>query len=218
MKSKTGLAAAFALLCALPSFTQTPTPLCKTGTLASYIALGSAGCMFESVLYRNFTFQAPVITTINPNTILVTPAVLPMSGLSQGLNFSPIPISTGPGWSVAAGQNVTFGIGYNAVPFPPGASPVPDGGVLTLDLGPSRIDGIIGSVAVQDTVATPTSTLSLDVFDTCDEVCRIKQTDSVAITPAQILQSLATVTLSGGNGGASLDSFAINYAVGPQPE
>jgi hypothetical protein len=218
MKMRNCLAAAFVLLCAFPAFTQVSTPTCQTGTLASYIALGSGGCMFGSVLYRDFTFTAPVIDTINPNTILVTPAVLPETELFQGFNFSPLPISTTPGWTVAAGQNETFSIGYNAVPFPPAASPAPGGGVLTLDLGQSHIGGIIGSVTVQEVVSTPASALSLEVYDTCDEVCSLKQTDNVAITPSQTIQSLVTVTLSGGNGGASLQSFAFDYAVGPQPE
>jgi hypothetical protein len=207
MKFKTVLTAAFALLCALPSAAQ-QTANCVKGTLASYIALGSQGCMFGSVLYRSFTYATPVLDPITPAQIVVTPVVLPTSTFQyQGLNFS-------APWSVAAGGSEVATIGYSAVPYPPQAGPETLGGVLTLDLGPSQVSGIIGSVSVQE----KTNIATLDVYETCADACSIKQRDSVTITPIQVLQTSITISLSGGNGGASLSSFATDYAVGPQPE
>lgn len=211
MKSRIILAAACALLYAFPATAQVAsTPPCVQGTLASYIALGSGGCMFESVLYRDFTYIAA--STIDaPDQILVTPAVLPLANDFQGLNFSAL---TPTIWSVAAGVSKQSVIGFNAVPFPPEASPAPSAAALVLDLGVSHVSGIIGSVNVQEVANAAT----LDVYDRCADACMIKQSESVTISPIQILQSTITISLSGGTNGASLSSFATDYIVGPQPQ
>lgn len=210
MKAKILLAAAFTLLLALPP-SATAAPNCVQGTLASYIALGAGGCIFDSALYNNFTYSPTSTTGISPANIIVTPILLPTPTLFPGLNF------TAP-WKVAAGQSEQSVIGYKVVPFPPGASPLPTVGVLTLDLGKSQVLGIIGSVTVQERTTMTSTTGTLEVYDTCEEVCRIKLSDSVTIAPVQTLQTTITVSLSGGNGGASLSSFASSYAFGPQPE
>ncbi|MGD0095680.1 MAG: hypothetical protein ABSB60_04255 [Terracidiphilus sp.] len=213
MKTRIALATVFTLLLASFSFAQA-TPNCVTGTLASYIALGSGGCMFDSALYRDFTYTAATTNGVTPKDITVTPLLLPVAGLYPGLNFS-------ANWTVAAGQSEQSVIGYNVVPFPPEASPVPTGAVLTLDLGPSQVLGIIGSVTVKETVASATATstsIPLEVYDICADACSIKQTDSVTITPIAPLQTTIVVSLSGGTGGAFLKSFAADDAFGPQPE
>ena len=210
MKTKILLAAAFLLLLALPPIANAA-PNCVTGTLASYIALGSGGCIFDSALYRNFTYGPSSTTGITPAEIIVTPILLPTSTLFPGLNFS-------APWKVAAGQSEQSVIGYNVVPYPPEASPVPLAGVLTLDLGQAQVSGIIGSVTVQERTTTASATGTLEVYEICADACTIKQRDSIAITPLQTLQTTLTVSLSGGNGGASLSSFASDYAFGPQPE
>jgi hypothetical protein len=58
MKVSFLIAAVCALLASTAGQTQAQVagaPNCVTGTLASYIALGARGCMFESTLYRNFS-------------------------------------------------------------------------------------------------------------------------------------------------------------------
>ncbi|MGD0801724.1 MAG: hypothetical protein ABR906_10440 [Terracidiphilus sp.] len=210
MKAKFLLAAAFTLLLALPPFANA-TPACVRGTLASYIALGAGGCIFDNALYNNFTYGPTSTVGVSPADIIVTPILLPTATLFPGLNF------TAP-WKVAAGQSEQSVIGYKATPYYPGASPVPDSGVLTLDLGQSQVSGIIGSVTVQETTTMTSTTGTLEVYEICADACTIKQRDSVTITPAQTLQTTITVSLSGGNGGASLSSFASDYAIGPQPE
>ena len=210
MKAKIVLAAAFALLTALPPFANAA-PSCVKGTLASYIALGAGGCMFDNALYDNFTYAPTSTVGISPANIIVTPILLPTSTLFPGLNF------TAP-WSVAAGKSEQSVIGYRVVPYPPAGSPQPTSALLTLDLGQSQVLNIIGSVTVQERTTMTSATGTLEVYDTCQEVCRIKQSDSVSITPIQTLQTTITVSLSGGNGGASLSSFASDYAIGPQPE
>ncbi|MGA3371996.1 MAG: hypothetical protein ABSC48_09565 [Terracidiphilus sp.] len=212
MKSRTVLAAACALLFAFPAIAQVAAaPLCVPGTLASYIALGDRGCMFGSVLYHDFTYATASVIDGGADQILVTPSVLPLVNDFQGLNFSAL---TPTIWSVAAGESKQSVIGFSAVPFPPNAAAFPFGGELTLELGASHISGIIGSVTVQEV----TSPATLEVYDRCEEVCILKQADTVTISPIQVLQSRITISLVGGTDGASLSSFATDYIVGPQPE
>jgi hypothetical protein len=114
-------------------------------------------------------------------------------------------------------------IGYNVVPFPPQAEPAPLAADLTLDLGTATVSGIIGSVTVtQQSTASPatsaSTTASLEVYDTCNDVCTVKQSDSVAVSPLTTLQTTLTVTLIGGNAGVSLSNFAAGEFFGVQPE
>lgn len=216
MKTKAVLVASIALLVSTPTFAQDLAPTCVKGTLASYIALGAGGCMFNSALYRDFTYAAPASNTVNPAEIIVTPAILPLAPAPfQGLNFS-------ASWNAPAGLTRVSIIGYNVVPFPPEAEPAPLAAELTLDLGTVRIDGIIGSVTVtQQSTSSPASAVSpynLEVDEICEEVCSIKQTDSVLVSPLTTLQTTLTVTLTGGTGGVSLNNFAANESFGVQPE
>jgi hypothetical protein len=214
MKAKLLLTAAFALLFALPAFAQIAplAPQCVRGTLASYIALGAEGCTFDSVLYDNFTYASPVLNAITPAEIVVTPILLPVAGLSPGLNFS-------APWSVAAGKSEISVIGFKAVPFPPNAADIlPLTGTLTLDLGLAKVSGIVGSVTVEEKTSVASTAAPLEVYEICEDACTIKERDSVTVSGIQILQTTITVSLSGGTGGASLESFASDYAFGPQPE
>jgi hypothetical protein len=254
MKSKIVLAAAFALL---PAFSQAQTvppgpSECVKGTLASYIALGAVGCVFDNAVYSNFTYSTPVVsgaastTSITAAEVLVTPFLLPTATMFPGLNFSALPATATTGsWSVAAGKTAEFVIGYLVTPTVAvcGCPAEPAGGTgtcvcppiavtsapLTLDLGASRVSGIIGSVTVQENATeflpptggsapVPITVATLEVYDTCDEVCRILQTDTVTISPLVPLQTNIIVTLEGGTGGASLNGFASDLAIGPQPE
>jgi hypothetical protein len=143
MKTKIALAAVIALLVSSSTFAQESASDCVRGTLASYIALGAEGCMFDGALYRNFSYAVPVSSTITPAEIIVTPAVLPMATAPfQGLNFA-------APWSAAAGESQVSVIGYNVVPFPPQAEPAALAADLTLDLGTATVSGIIGSVTVR---------------------------------------------------------------------
>jgi len=208
VKSKILLVAAIALLSAPSTFAQEFVP-CQKGTLASYIALGSGGCMFNSALYRNFTYTAATTNPVSANQIIVTPVSVPItSNQFLGLNFS---APTNP-WSAAVDTTSVSVIGYNTVPFPPEAGPAVLGVDLTLDLGTATIGGIIGGVTVKEQVTTAgiATTTNLDVYDTCADGCFLRRTDSVTLTPASTLQTTLTISLSGGTGGVSLSNFAAD--------
>ncbi|MGA3130461.1 MAG: hypothetical protein ABSD59_06655 [Terracidiphilus sp.] len=214
MKVRFLLAAACALLASTTTKAQVSAgPNCVAGTLASYIALGAGGCMFEGTLYRNFTYGAPSSTTITPEQILVIPSsaasvVSPYPGLTF---YAP--------WNVGAEGSLTSTIGYNTVPFPPNASSEVLTENLTLDLGAASIGGIIGSVEVTETVTPADLTLSeqLQVFEICEDACRLQKTDTASLAGLQTLTFALNITLNGGNGGASLNYFTANESYGPLP-
>lgn len=217
MKIASTIAAALALLACTARSTQAQVaagPNCSTNTLAYYISLGAGGCMFDSILYRNFTYVAPVSTTITPDQILVIPSLLPtVTAPYPGLTFN-------APWSVGVDGSLSSIIGYDTVPFPPnGSANLPDG-VLTLDLGTAAIGGIIGSVEVTETVTPADSTLSqeLEVYDICADGCRQQKTDSASLSGLQSLTIQLKVALDGGTGGASLNSFTANESYGVQPQ
>lgn len=209
-----------AAACALLAFTATQTqaqvagaPPCVTGTLASYIALGSGGCMFQSTLYRNFSYVVPGNVPISPQQILV----IPSSGPSVATPFPGLTFY-GP-WSVPKDLSVTSIIGYNTVAFPPNAGAEILATNLTLDLGAASIGGIIGSAQVTETVTPADTTLSeqLKVYEICADSCRLQKTDTASIAGLSSLNVSLNVTLSGGTGGASLNYFTADQTYGPLP-
>ncbi|MGB0063794.1 MAG: hypothetical protein WBP85_05055 [Terracidiphilus sp.] len=216
MKVRLLIAAACALLASTASITQAQVSAgsnCIPQTLAYYISLGAGGCMFDATLYRNFTYIAPVSTTITPEQILVIPSsnvsvTTPYPGLTF---YAP--------WNAGKDLTLTSTIGYNTVPFPPNASAEVLAENLTLDLGTASIGGVIGSVEVTETVTPADLTLSeqLQVFDICEEVCREQTTDTVSLAGLQSLTFSLNVALDGGTGGASLNSFTTNESYGPLP-
>jgi hypothetical protein len=206
MKTRIILAAAIMLLFASPVFAQVaaPPPSCQKESLADYILLGSTGCVYDNVLYTNFDYAPPGLTGLTAAQITVTPVPLP---IAVGVAISELTFSAK--WVVAASQAEQSSIGYNVAPYISVVSPV--SATLTLELGPSQVLGIIGSVTVNEQVTTPTTATgtTIEVYDICADACEIKQTDSVTITSISSLQTLITVALSGGTDGASLSSFSV---------
>ncbi len=211
MKRNISLAAVFVLLLSLPSYAGSA-PSCVKGTLASYIALGAGGCTFNGALYHNFTYAALSTVGIPPGQITVTPFPGPVVSAAYfpGLNFS-------ASWSAAAGKSERSVIGYDVTPYPATVGPV-SSAVLTLDLGTVKVNGIIGSATVQETVNAGTLSAALQVHEKCEEVCSIKQKDQVIIAynTTTTLQVLVNVTLSGGTNGVSLKLFANDFNFCPE--
>ena len=84
--------------------------------------------------------------------------------------------------------------------------PPPDGTTpsqLQLTLGTARVLGIFGSVTVNES----TNVGKLSVFDHCTEVCQTKPIDLSGFNPVSVVLVTDHVSLSGGNGGASLSEF-----------
>lgn len=204
MKTKLSFMAALVLFLAAPLFGQVFARPCIAGTLASYIALGPAGCTFDGAVYANFAYLS---TTggITANQIFVDPVPpgpIVVPPFHPGLNFS-------ASWRAAAGQAEQSVIGYTVAPSRL-VGPLLSG-LISLLLGNTNVAGPIGSVAVTE----KTNVGTLSVFEKCAEICTVKKTDQLNFRPVQALHVTDTVSLSGGSGGVSLSGFTATYNLCP---
>jgi hypothetical protein len=177
------------------------------GTLASYIALGARGCRVGDVTFADFSYSSPG-ADISADGVLVYPSIpslpSPRPPPAPGFTFRGT-------WIAKAGQTATVVIAYTATPAgwsTDAITPLP-AGKLTLKLGAAQIFDIFGSVAVEE----ETSVGALSVYETCREVCILKEADELVYSPVQPIKIANTLTVVGGNGGALLSGFS--QTVGP---
>jgi len=171
---------------------------CAPGTLAAYIAMGSAGCSLGNLHVAGFTYKAKAgggAGEITADQINVTPLLAPTG--TFGLQFS-------APWSVQAGQSQGSNISYR---------------VLTASTAPVQVQqvrldgdgfkaGLFGSVVVNESLATPTVTQALQVYLKCTEVCRSQTSAERDLTPpVSMLIVLDQATLRSKLGAASMSSF-----------
>jgi hypothetical protein len=177
----------FGLLTAAP-------PPCVRATLANYIELGPEGCSFDGNVFANFTYSAKAsggASIIRADQITVVPIFLAPE--TTRFTFS-------APWTVNSGQSQDSVVGYTAV-LPCGDTRTAQ---LDLTLGTTQIRGIIGSVTTDES----TNVGKLSVFSRCTEVCQTKANDSLNFNPVSVVLVTDHVSLTGGNGGASLKEFA----------
>lgn len=188
------LAIAVGLLLSLPlCAASVVTPPCVPGTLADYIALGARGCEIGGTVFANFGYAIVVNNVPVPpaNQILVTPLAMPAEAI---LAFS-------ANWAAAAGETQESVISYTIMPNP--AATAGRAGTLILQLGPAKVNGIIGSATVQES----TNVGNLTVYLQCNEVCSEKALAQLLFSPVTELKVSDNVTIVGGDKGASLSSF-----------
>jgi hypothetical protein len=172
---------------------------CMTGTLQSYIDLGAGGCTLAGATFANFTYAPTTVTGVPAKDITVTPTAIPHS---PALAFSSMD------WHVAAGQSQDSLIKYTVTAVL--SSTQSD--AFKLQLGTAKVFGIIGSVTVDETVANGELVGALSVFLRCAELCSEKASDQLTFTAMSAVTSVTEhLTLTGGNGGASLDKFTSTF-------
>jgi hypothetical protein len=182
-----------ALLCVVSTTFAAPAP-CVSGTLDTYIALGTTGCTVGSILFSGFHYGnkasggAPLITA---NEIQVTPTFqVPEAGI---LNFS-------AKWQVSSGQSQDSYIRYSVS----STSVTSSSASLTLQLGTAQV-GLIGEARVDE----KTSVGDLSVYDQCIEVCRSQAADTLTFTPATaVLPVLNHLRVVSTTGTTSLSGFS----------
>ena len=169
---------------------------CVTGTLASYIAMASAGCALGNLTVSGFAYKANAgggAGEITADQITVTPLLAPVG--TAGLQFA-------APWSVQAGQEQASGITYQV------SSTTTSGEVKEISLDGSGFQaGLLGSVVVQEIVATPAEAASLEVYLKCTEVCRSKTSADAFITASAALVVQDRVTLQSKQGESAMTSF-----------
>lgn len=176
---------------------------CTTGTLASYIALGSAGCVLGNLTVSGFAYKASAsggAAEITADQITVTPLLPPVG--TFGLQFA-------AAWSVDTGQSQGSHIAYHVL------SPATSSQVQQVRLdGNGFRAGMFGSVVVREVLATPATTRELQVYLECTEVCRSKTSAELNLTPpAGALAVADRVTLQSKLGVAAMTSFTDWFVV-----
>lgn len=181
----------------LVSFAQAAPPACVSGTLASYIALGTGGCTAGTVTLADFAYAAKAgggAPKIPASQIQVTPVfAIPSTG---GLTFS-------AKWGVSPGQTQESIIKYTAVGH------ATSSGILMLQLGTHQA-GTGGSVAVNET----TTAGRLQVYETCLKTCKSVDSATLPFTPSTVpLLVTDDVKLTAGTVAETLASFTatINF-------
>jgi hypothetical protein len=169
---------------------------CTTGTLASYIALGSTGCLLGNLTVADFAYHAKAsggAPEITAGEITVSP-VLPPIGMFALQFAAP--------WDVSSGQDQFSGISYHVV------APATTMTVQELRLNGNGFEvGMFGSVVVNEAVGSGTLSADLRVYETCDEVCRSKTSATLEVPAAPALFITDSVALESKLGTASLTSF-----------
>ena len=176
---------------------------CTSGTLASYIALGSTGCILGNLTVSDFTYRARAsggAPEITADQIMVT-TILPPIGMFA-LQFS-------APWDVQSGQDQFSGIAYH-VAAASATMPVQE---LRLDANGFKV-GMFGNAVVRETIVAGSISQNLQVYETCDEVCRSKTSATLDLNPGvATLIVRDAVVLEAKFGAASLASFVDWFVI-----
>jgi len=176
---------------------------CATGSLASYIALGSTGCTLGNLTVGSFTYQSSSsggAAAITEDQITVTPLLIPTG--TFGLKF------TAP-WDVQSGQGQVSDVFYRLA----SASTSSSVQQVTLE-GSGFKGGLFTSAVVNEVLATPAVTGSLQIYEDCTEVCKAKTSATKTLTPsATNLVIFDKVTLTSKMGTTALSSFIDLFIV-----
>ncbi len=177
---------------------------CVPGTLASYMAMGTSGCELGNVQVAGFAYQAKSgggAAEITADQIQVTPLLAPVTG-TYGLEFA-------APWSVQAGQTQGSNISYHVL-----------SAAAAVQVQQARLDGsgfkagLMGSVVVNESIATGATTHSLQAYLKCTEVCHSQTSAQLTFTPpVGTLVVADVVTLQSKQGAASMTSFTDWFVV-----
>ena len=183
---------------------------CGIGTLASYIALGSAGCTVGSLAFTDFAFSTVSSSggavAVTAAGITVTPVIV---GAKAGLNYA------SAGFGVTAGQSIQYLLAY-AIDDPP----IIHGFELEMFTdspvfpGIAQIDSLQCVGAVFLGTSCPGTTVLNSVFDNGATVSHL---DTEFFGPAITVGNRTTITLDATSGGsANFESFN-GLAIVPEP-
>jgi hypothetical protein len=197
---------------AVPSLLQAA-PICVSGSLAEYIALGSGGCTVGNALFAEFGASVvnPAATPILPGEVNVSPF---LSGTSLGLAFS-LTSSVGPGeFEDLLIRYALSGMGLSFVSNTlsmSGSSVTPDGAVTAVEekCGGGTFGGSDPSAPCSGTLIGP-----LIVFDIGTIADLTETTPDFALT--SFFDVFTEIAVDGGlDGSASLGMVTTEFGFIP---
>jgi hypothetical protein len=191
-----------------------PSP-CAVGTLASYIALGGAGCTIgDEIAFMDFAF---LVLASGGGAVALTPADILVTPVESGSNSGVIISSAG--FSVTGAQSITYLLAYNIDPHPiirvfedelftetpvfPGLASVTTGLCVGAPFG--------GTLLLPTCAGTPASVTVFHNGTTSD------LTDFVSFSPVADLGVRNTITLAANGASANFTSLANTAQVIPEP-
>jgi len=200
------------------------TPACISGgTLTSYIALGSGGCLVNNELVNNFGYQnsnvsAGVINPLLASNIFINPT---FTATSYQLFFFTTGTTTADAFTVAGNNFAKYEIDFTWDPLVGGAeddmvanTPVPPGtaGVTTLLCAGAAFSG--ASCPANSPTFTPTNTLF--VFNNGTPVIPTAVTFFTA--PVLVVGTQSTIDLEGNvTGSSTITGFKTSVFITPEP-
>jgi len=175
---------------------------CMNGSLASYAALGSTGCLLGTLTVSNFAYQAnssggaPEITA---DEVAVTPLLAPVGTFA--LQF-------GASWGVLPGQGQVSRVTYNVL------APGLGGQIQQVRLdGNGFVGGMFSSATVNEAISTQVLAYDQAVFLDCREVCHSKTSDMRNINALGIVAVSDKVILESKMGSTALTGFVDWFVV-----
>jgi len=198
---------------AVPTLLQAA-PICVSGSLADYIALGSGGCMVGNALFADFAASvvSPTATPILPEDVSVSPL---LGGTSLGLAFS-LASTVGPGefedLLIRYGLSGLMGLSFvsNTLSMSE-ASVTPDGAVTAVEdkCGGGMFSGSDPSTPCSGTLIGP-----LIVFDIGSIADLTETTPDFAMT--SFFDVFTEIAVDGGlSGSALLGTVTNEFAFAP---
>lgn len=175
---------------------------CAPGTLAAYIAMGPAGCELGNLTVADFGYHAKAgggAAHITADQIAVTPLLAPTG--TYGLQFA-------APWGVESGQSQGSNISYQVL----SASTTIHVQQIRLN-GNGFKSGLIGSVVVQENLATASTTSTIEAFLKCDEVCTSDTSAEALVPPSPSLVVLDAATLQSKQGTVAMAGFTDWFVV-----
>ena len=178
---------------------------CSSGTLADYIALGTAGCTIGDKTFSDFGYSKAGTFPIPAADIGVTPcpsANCTHSGIpagEEGFLFS-------ASWQVVAGQTLDSTIGYTVT----STSLIVDAFLSAAGLGPTN-PSASGFVSIAETLSNTTNALGVGTPNT-----GLGSTDSLTFPGVKSLDVIKDIALTGATSGARVSVVANAFSQMPK--
>lgn len=182
--------------------------VCTTGTVASYISLGTTGCTYGDKTFSNFTFTSSASGGgVAPTAAGI--AVTPVTVLGDlGLQFNAL-------WTANSNQIVDTTINFDV--FVQGGA-----GMLIEDASTVQSSGGFtgtGTASVTEGICGPTPCLTTVSTTTINTAGTTQLSDHVTFTPTGSIHAVKDIGVSGGTSGtASLSQVIDTFSQTAVPE
>ncbi len=174
-------------------------PLCTSGTVADYVALGSTGCQLDDKIFYDFAYHSSGsggATPVPSSGVAVTPIT---TAFDPGLIFN-------APWTAGPGQSLDSMINFSVLVLPGGA---PIGDISATMVGYGRVpDGLVA-------VAETTTVGNLLLYDSA---LGVKAFDTLLVTATSgPITVHKDISVNGNSGLATVSGVWNQFSEVPEP-